>query len=253
MKIAIFGDSYGHCTGEKWETYAPHINLGWPEILAKHHTVQNFCESGAGLWYSFNQFLEHNKKFDLNIFLPSQNTRFSIYLPEMKKTLHMVPGYQDGQDIRNLKVQWAPVDNSILDAAAGYVDHILDYKKEDYTGKLLVKEIHKIRPDTLIIDCFYELALNEPVDGEVITLSYFSESEIRHWRMNSSIFKRQKKDNLEDFRKCHLSDENNVMLAKKILKCIENNENLVKFHLSDFQLPSKSKTHYLFARKKIRK
>lgn len=253
MKIAIYGDSHGDCNYHRWQRHAPHIGLGWPEILSKYHTVENFSEGGTGLWYSFVKFLENNQKFDLNIFLPSQNTRFSIYLPESKKTLHMVPGWQDGMNIRSKKIRKdTPIDNSILEAAAGYVDHILDYKKEEYTGKLLIKEIHNIRPNTIIIDCFREFVSYVSIDFEPIVLCDLNDMELRHWGHHWHWFRtraRAKSNMIEDFRKCHLADENNEMIAKKILGCIENNENVVRLTKADFVPPSKPITHYIFERK----
>lgn len=238
MKVAIFGDSHGDVSYMDWRKVAPHIGLGWPELLSKFHKTSNYCAGGSGLWYSFKLFQDRHRKFEKVIFLPSQNHRFTLKLPERNTKIHVVPGFVDGDQLRqSLMLNDTPLDNNIVEAAAGYIDHILDYDKEHFLGNLLIKEIHNIRPDAIIVKCFNS-------NSESLGMSDLSRLEIEHW--NTSVEELRADGEHCDYRKCHMSDENNEMVFKKILAAINNNKNFVDFNQSDFIMPKQPLNRYIF-------
>lgn len=245
MKIGIFGDSHGDVSYLEWKKLAPQVGPGWPEHLTKFHKVTNYCEGGSGLWYSFKKFRDFHVKFDKCIFLPSQPARFTVHRPEHGEPLHIVPGYVGGDAIRQLKSSSTLLDNAVFEAAAGYIEHILDYDKEHLFGQYLIKEIHAIRPDTLIVKTFDQLHPESTNDS--CSLSWLSQLDIKGWGFNDGIRElRAYNKNLVDYRKCHLTDENNEMVFNKIFHAIKNNLTYLDFKNTDYVPPSKPMSHYIY-------
>lgn len=238
MKIGIFADSHADCSYMDWSYNAPDVGPGWPELLAKFHRVKNYAEGGSGLWFSFQRFLKCNQEFDYNIFIPSQYSRFTLTLPERGATFHVVPGFVSGDRLRKEhKRDNTLIDNQIIEAAAGYIDHLIDYDKDIYIASLLIEQIHRINPNTLIVYAFNN------TNPDRYFLSDLTLNELSYW--GTSVEKvRKENPNLCDLRKCHLSDENNEMVFRKISNAIKQRQQHLYFTKDDLIKPKKPFSTY---------
>jgi hypothetical protein len=240
MRIGIFGDSHADCNYRKWE-HAPDIGKGWPEWLTQFYKIKNFALGGTGLWYSYETFIKCHKKFDVNIFLPSQAHRFSITLPERNETFNIVPTFTN-DPLGHKHRRDTPLDNEILNAADAYIKYILNYDREKTLGSCLIDKIVKIRPDTIILNCFDNWDA-QPFDPDTnFGLSHMSRLEYDHWNVTPESLRASGRT--VDYRKCHISDENNEMVFKKVLHAIQNKLTYVDFSKEDVIKSNKSIDFY---------
>mgnify|MGYP001132774268 CR=1 FL=1 len=72
MKLAVYGDSFAiddHSTA-------------WPRILAEKLDTQkytNFAQVGTSIDFSYYHFMENHKDFDINIFIITEGSRYSLW------------------------------------------------------------------------------------------------------------------------------------------------------------------------------
>lgn len=240
--IGIFGDSHADCTYLEWKTKYTSIGLGWPELLALKHKVKSYAAGGSGMFYSYNIFKQVYSKFDVIIYVPTQSTRFTVYLPDENRTRHMVPGFllsQAARELAHFKKKNAPNDYKAMEAAIGYAAYILDNEKENEMKRLMLAEIKRLRPDALIIPAFAD----DIITIDETCLGHISNIELNHY--NTSLSELRKLSSpLLDIRKCHLTDENNRMVYHKVLSAIDNNEPVVRIYEADFVAPRDPITKY---------
>jgi hypothetical protein len=151
ISIGIFGDSYG-------KSGLGGIENMWGHILAKKigvNSYNNYCHGGSGPYYAYNTFLENQNKFDIVIFLATDVHRYHhiIRLESVDngKTVALsginnVEHYQKNKKISSN-------DMSLLESLKHwYLLNVEDYASD--MQELMIKEIIRIRPDTIIIPCF---------------------------------------------------------------------------------------------------
>jgi len=240
--IGIFGDSHADCTYLEWKTKFKSVGLGWPELLALKYKVKNYSAGGSGMFYSYDLFKHQHSNFDIIVYVPTQATRFPIYLPDEGAIRHMVPGFlanQAPQEISRTKKHNRPNDLKVIEAAISYSLYILDVKKEKEMKHLMLAEIKRTRPDTIIIPAFED----DRKDQTDIDLSHISVVELS--ALGTSLDELRKLANpLLDVRKCHMTDENNRMLFHKILAAIETNETHIRLSQADLIKPVGPFTKY---------
>ena len=217
MKIGVHGDSFAvakqHNQHEK----------SWFEYIGEQgHDVTTFEKNAGSLFHSMKQFLKTQHIFDLNIFVITSPYRFVIpkQFDEFPEDWRYVAGLYNTEvylkDAKHYKVSNEII--TILESAEQYILNIQDIEYDKYIHNLMIAEISRIRPDTILIPCFENSMENL---GGNIPLLRINEEE------NKSLGKnwRSKWDSLIrdciDLRRCHMTQENNIMLGKKIINCIE--------------------------------
>lgn len=245
MKIAIYGDSWA-----SEGLHEPHKYLGWPEILAKQpeYKITNFSVSGSSLYFSYKEFLENHKNYDLNIFLITSYGRLYVKsIPEIyknKTSKHM----SNLTNLINKKRQLTdfPLDpiiknqvTKIYDALEKYYEYIQDDDYDKLIDQALVHHAKSISTNTIFIPCFpgyEEFSLIEVFTMENDSMGanekYFSKGIHMNTVVNGKV--------LNDARVCHMTKRNNELFAEKLIKAIKENNLLFKFSINDFVAPTES-------------
>jgi hypothetical protein len=229
LKLGIYGDSFADT--RYLESLCGNDSLfgkSWVEILCENFDITNYSEGGSGVYFSYVKFLENHKQHDLNLFLISQHSRFSVQMRDIEKIMHVVPGsFQSGYDKELKKLESYPTDKRIFQSIKGYLDHIMDDKKDKTFANLMIDNIKKIRPDTFFIDLFDS-------ENSLVKISIL---ELMKEGLDFDILR---KDGYRvDLRKCHLSEENNIMTAEKVAFFINQNIKDIKFDSTDYRPSSR--------------
>lgn len=229
MKVAIFGDSFADDTLEKY-SYP-----GWPAILKERYNVDidNYSVCGSCLFFSYNKFLEVHKGYDKIVFVVTAYNRFTIPEYIEFKNVNPLTRHINGPRViqqwltnRNLSSQ----DRLALRAADMYYQYLYDNNKERILHNLIKKDIKNCRPDVIMLDAFTD-------DPSVVPLLKISEMEVVSQGYPLEM------NNKDDWRTCHLSKENNEILADKVFSFLSGNQ--VKIKLEDFVTPKEDVGQYL--------
>ena len=239
MKIAIFADSHGDTN---LLPQYPHrdafnnVGPGWPDLVSQQFEVTNFSKCGTGTYYSYKLFCEHHTKFDKIIFIPSQVGRFTISLPDTNDKFHCVPGFIKLLDDRiNGDPEHKFRDRQVFSAARDYMIHVLDLEREKVFDQLMIAQIKRMRPDTIMIPAF------DSSDIGPLTLGYISMKELEHWKITNQYLRNLP---LTEVRKCHLSIENNYMVFEKIKNVLNGVSSKFELDKNDFKIPAHPWQHY---------
>lgn len=255
MKIAVYGDSFGNSMLENLDNDNVDRGLAWVELLEQKYEVVNFAESGSSLIYSYDLFLKNNKDFDYNIFLVTEPNR--ITLPSHANVFDIkhvnfsaLSTFRENRfrkDVNEQKI----IDN-ITQAIWGYYSYIHDNNYSDIIHKLMVDNILNINKNTLLIPCFH----NSKVDNAdpIIKIAHFEMSKSNIHNVLSSnniklckiIEDGQLKWFYNDYRKCHITEENNKILFDYIDNAIINNQNKLNLNINDFKYATKDYEFYFF-------
>lgn len=246
MKIAIYGDSYGNCFLTNFKGDEVDRGKAWVEILADRHQVKNFSVAGSSLFYSYDLFLQHNQNFDYNIFLVTEPNRITLpdeyEFPLSKHAgISTINGFKRTNNIKN---------NNIITMVESYYSLIHNQKVTDTFHNLMLDNIHRINQNTLIIPCF-----NDSVPGEYYTLNSisgyeWSDSVILKTLRNNKFFnwapieEGNTRWTYNEYKKCHLTEENNIILADLISNAIDNRQYKIDLNLDQFKKMSKDIEYY---------
>lgn len=255
MKIAIFGDSFavneienGRVTDKK----RVKNGFSYTNELSKKYDVVNFAESGTGLFWSYEKYLEHAQDFDKVIFVASSNDRVLLqhdskkYLPLNWSYTNIPTNKADRQRIRD---GWKHIYNRSTvpyswDEARKHVQwyyrYIFNERQSNLMSKLMIQELEE-DPNTLVIPAFqtsYKVGTDVFIKNYNCSTCLFEilqELEHPYYKHNFS--------DGSDTKFCHFSDENNKILFEKIQKWIETKE--FTLHVDDFVIPSDNAKKYL--------
>lgn len=226
--LGIYGDSFADVNYMDWAPAGANYGLGWPELLYKKFKTRNYAVGGTGVYFSYKNFLENHHKFDINLFLISHYSRFSVFLPDVNKHLHVVPSFF--KSTVHLTMEHSknhPNDQKVYKAVIDYIDYIMNVEKEKEMSKLMVAEIRRLRPDTVFMDVFRES--NTP------SLAGLSTIELA--RKGLGITQLRMEGYTVDMRKCHFTEENNYMIYEKIIAALEQGKTEVTFSEEDLREP----------------
>jgi len=265
MKIAIFGDSFAvNEIKNKRILDQKRIIEGccYTHELDKKFDVTNFAVAGTGLFYSYEQFLEHRDKFDKIIFI-AEHRRILLQHRDHPEYTHlnwsptMLPKNQKEKkifaDVHGYLYNNKYVPYSWKEAifhVKWYYKHIHDEKESHFMSKLIVQDLEKDK-NVLVIPAFqssYRIGQKYQIDQSSIETSF-----IKNYDCSTSLieiiqqleipyYQRDFSDGT-DTKFCHLSDENNKILFEKIKKWIETNQ--FTLHIDDFVTPSDNAKKYL--------
>jgi hypothetical protein len=253
MKIAVYGDSFGNCN----LTNIPGDNIdrgkSWVEELEKIYTVTNFSMAASSLFYSYELFLKHNKDFDYNIFLVTEPNRLTLtgvdndyHLKHINLSISdfILKKSETSNDNRDL-----PIMNAVL----GYYTYIHNQNQIDICHRLIVDSITGINKNSLIIPCFaisvpgkllYRRSLVDISDNELPSLKLLNQKGYKPWELINDSW------TFTDYRKCHLSEENNKILADIIDSNIINKETFLDININDFK-QSINSVEFYYLKKEI--
>lgn len=252
MKIAVYGDSFACCN----LINIPGDNLdrgkSWVEVLEEKYTITNFSKTASSLFYSYDLFLKNNKDFDYNIFLVTEPNRLTLNNVDDDSVLKHI-----NVSVLDFFKKSTELDNNanylkIINGIEMYYTYIHNQKQTDICHSLLVDNITKINPNTLIVPCFenstpgkslYKKSLSYISDNEIFTgLMALKDKGYERWKLIDD------KWSFSDYRKCHLSEENNKILADNIINSINNKETLLDININDYQKITKDFEFYFMKR-----
>ena len=223
-KIAIFGDSFGD-DHVNWKDQNRWLDVGpsWVDYLRNYYQIDNFSLGGSCLYYSKKIFDNTNlDQYDHVIFIVTQSIR----------RYQVVPGLSNNDSLSNWN--YASSLHRLLLCTPSQIKYIktinnfflyMHNESDDYFHMLMKKDIVARRNDVLLLD--YEELIQ--IDRDI---------ETNHWiNCGYSI------ENYSDARKCHISEENNLIFGKQLFSCLQTNSNW-KLVLNEFTLPTKSFEHY---------
>lgn len=193
MKIGVFGDSF--CE----HRYIPAYR-GWWQLLDEYgHDIHSYGESSSSILFSAQKIIEHGDKFDFLIWAVTTPFRLSIKLNQ--EYLHLTGS---NQNINDVDIMY----KSKAKAGCDYLQHLINHREQCLVGQALVEYVRLKFPNLLTIACFpdplnvdfnlYELCSREAE-------AYFPGQQLH------IVYER-----FIDIRTCHLSIDNNKILARLI-------------------------------------
>lgn len=234
MKVAIFGDSWAKELGTENKL---NPSPAWWSILSNTYDITNYGLSGSSTYYSYEIFEEVQNNFDKVIFIASTAGR--IHLPdELKlKSMHIggtkrfqVTSLSDAENTLAFLEKNDPnatTDIMKLKAIVTYYGYVMNIKEQELINNMYQRMVKYIKGDNaLVID---SLPVLYPI----------SRLESDHWGIDlPSVFRQ----GYREHRKCHMSEENNAMLANEIDNWLKTG----KFNLTPdkFIIPKDNWTRY---------
>lgn len=207
MKIATFGCSFAH---ENSNSGAPKFNMNgkpWMKILSEHfnHDVTNYGMSASTMYYSYKLFKDNYQKFDKIVFFGTFPDRKHFHF--FKKPEFVSPTYLTDMP------DWFSEESAKLIRL--YYTVIHDIKEHEDMKELMVKEIKNLGG----VNALY---LDTPTTLNNVSLME-KLSDFKNIGFN-------------DHRWCHMSNENNFILASQINDWI--NGKTFNFDINTFKKPT---------------
>jgi hypothetical protein len=242
MKIGIFGDSFAALKFKQNPTPT------WVDILQEKFDITNFAVTSSNLYYSVNKFKEEHEKFDKIIFVATVPGR--LQLPDWIET--EVDSHRYATNLSNVECELAHwhslnefekkhlgINFNLIrahEAARNYYAYLDNEMYNNFIQKLMIDEVCRLRDDTVMIPVEFS-SFGDPRTMPTTPLSDVCKKELRAW--NETIYSIQTKmieSDLRDFRNCHLTAENNAILAEKVEEWLSGA--LVQIRLDDFATPT---------------
>jgi hypothetical protein len=225
MKIAIFGDSYSSTYGHGG--VIPYTS--WSAMLSETYDVTNFSENGSSLYYMKLLFDKHQQDFDKIIFCVTAPGRLEFKVDTLENYPELTPWYQHISTIHIIKDRLkiphlTELDKKRYKILYEYLLEIQDFKQEEYHHLMMVKDIIKQRPDTILIPAF-PTSLTAQVD----CLENITKFEDNIFNKRTGFYK--------DSRPCHMSLENNKILFTIVEEAILNGKNRIDLDIKQFTEP----------------
>lgn len=221
MRIGIFGDSFAS-NGQRSNPTA-----SWIDLLSGMHKVERFGQAGSGLYYSAKLFLENHHLFDKIIFVVTDPCR--LYLPDHKidRFSRHIAGLSNAEariaDLKNNDLN----ELKILTAAKDYFLYLQNSEYDRYVYDLTINDILSKRSDTILIptvrqvpDDFYK---SKSVMFDI------SLKELNSWSKKIDWL------TMIDCRHAHMSEENNEIFFKNVLKWLSGTP--VNIDIDDYVQP----------------
>ena len=221
MKIAIFGDSFAD-DHVNWIDQGRWLDVGpsWVDFLRNFYEVDNFATGGSCLYFSKIKFDECDlSAYDKIIYIVTDPHRRYNY----------GRNWNNGNVQRELAKSNLPVGLKEELIALRYFFTYVFNESDLYFHNLMVEDIKQKYPSVLFLD--YDL-LNRASNNECKQLTNGKLEVWEVYRQGNS-----------DARKCHLCEENNLILGKQIQHCLENNLDL-DIDIEKFVTPPRELDYY---------
>lgn len=199
MKIGVFGDSFCDSTvGDN--------SVKWWHLLENYgHQVIGFGEVGASLIYTSEQIRDFAENFDFIIWTVTEPTRLSIKIDEDPEILH----FTRSDHSRYNSYRFKPETNLKIKIAIDYHKHIFDPEQHVFVGECIVRHFLNCYNNLMVIPCFYD-----PLGHPKFNLWDLNEWEARFYFPELNVIEIY--EQYIDKRPCHLSLENNQILAHQV-------------------------------------
>jgi hypothetical protein len=235
MKVAIYGDSFA-CINTRWgdtRVDSPHLGISWVEIIEREgYDITNFAKSGSAFMFSYENFLKEHKNYDLNIFVLTAPQR--TYVKALDGLLLFGHTWAEGEYKRVEQLPFYPrkdIHLEILKSVKTYLELWVDQEMVTHTQQVLVNNLWNLAPNTIVIPAF-----SDSMSQTVINLFYSAKYELK--LVDEKEHKKFDFNYLDCKRKCHFSNENNIVLGKKVLDAIVNKQKIVTLHIDELVKPA---------------
>lgn len=256
MKLGIYGDSYGNLNLEKERRQG--LGTCWIEELQKltgYTEVSNYAAPGVSLMYCYEQYKKTKTENNFNIFIIPNLAR--SYYPELEKLGLGNSWYANYQSILVAQQDFELMrfdDDNVRNKMKRILDSVLTYHElwrsssyDTILNKSFALNLIQSEQNTLFL--YTDLSLFGPDRFTLVNLSQwemnelgwkalFTEKDIHYGTVQNNKF-------LADARLCHLSQENNIILAQKIKDAIDQQQKVLHLNKDDYQVPPNHITHYI--------
>lgn len=222
-KVAIFGDSYA----DMMDYEERNINeLAWTRLLNTNHNffTYNFARGGSSIFWSYKKFLAHKDSADIIIFVITQESRLNMGTNEF-----FAPNLISIQNkLANLDKD-DPIYNKLV-AADMYYKYLNDDEFSKFIRDCIVKSVVDI--------CEAENKKLILIPG--FTIDGMLKKYVKHFK--SVMFEITEQEISTQFdgidryyaekttRACHMSKQNNIILANFIASIIRGEERYIGIH-----------------------
>lgn len=235
MNIGIFGDSYA-------DPVSHNPTPTWIKLLNQHPNfhASSYAVSASNLYYSVEQFKKFYTRHERNIFVATHPGRIWLRASFPHDPYKFISGISTIEAYldyyKNFKEPEKTRYTKIFNALEVYIAHIQDNQYEYYLQGLMLQELLSLDKNLIIIPCFGHS--NSPIDVNGNLFSIF-EKENKAWGIDGVKLQNS------DIRNCHMTAENNAILAQKIIDHLENG-NPIDLNIDHFVAPSlDSKDFYI--------
>ena len=247
-KILILGDSFADVGAKHYHQYEP-----WAKILARliGDDIVNMAVGGSSLYYAYQLFEQYQKDFERIILVETNSGRKYKHIPALDHTLHKSSCHFT-QAVYNNNLWKQKLDKSNSDYLAGlktleaiesFYLYVYDYNEYELYHQLMLEQIKRIRPDIIVVPAFKNVYQTYTV------LSDISDLELEHYGL--TYLDMHSDNGRVDLRRCHMSKENNEILAHKMVQWLDGLP--VTIDLKDFKKPTEDVDLYLPLRKNYNK
>jgi hypothetical protein len=125
----------------------------------------------------------------------------------------------------------------ILRSVKTYLEQWVDYEMVIHMQQVLVNNLWNLAPETIVIPAF-----SDSMAQTDINLFYVSKHELK--LVDEQEYKKFDFGYLDCRRKCHLSNENNVVLGNKVLDAIVNKQKIVTLHTDESVKPANNDFYF---------
>lgn len=219
MKIAIFGDSFGD-DHINWIDQNRWLDVGpsWVDYLRQFHDIDNFSAGGSSLYFSKIRFDNTDlSKYDKIIFIATSPYRRYNFGSNWN-----IGRIETELTNKNLSPEW----RDQLLALKSYFLYVWN-ESDLYFHDLMIKDMTNMYPSILRLRYGQ---LDEASNNECKKV---------YGRLLIDIFQA----GYSDARKCHLCEENNLILGKQIQHSLENNLDL-NIDVEKFVTPPREFEYY---------
>jgi hypothetical protein len=246
IKLAIFGDSFAWDTGSEWNSVWADVGLSWIDHLrnTNKYSVTNFAEAGTSLYWSKKLFDQHYKNFDKIIFVitfPCRRITFDK-LPDgcnqITKTFYNSSSALDIIENKKKFNSYNLVEKNFLMAIRDYYLYVQNDHFDHTMHSLMLDDIEEKKSDTILIPGFPS-SIPDLDRSKYSTLLDISQKDMFYFGLGEHM---PNSAELTDARKCHLNEENNKILADKMLNFLSGEQ--AYLNKNDFVNPVKQSDHY---------
>lgn len=233
MKIGIFGDSYCH----DYDSMGAG-NYSWYNVLRSYgHEVTTFGSSGSSLLWSAKKINQHYGKFDFIIWVITNPMRISIDLDESPYNIHLTtPDEKPLWAVRQLKLESS---KNKLQAVDMWFKYLMDIDEQLLTSKALLHLYKNTYDNLLMVPAFYDSIYPYETDSDMFNLYDLCSKEAKHYGSDVDFLL------AHDGRQCHLTIENNAILASLINDNLK--PGLFQTDYNNFNMhPSADKNFYFY-------
>lgn len=194
--------------------------VGW----TRHLDANTYAQSGSDLYFSYNQFIHNHKKHEKCIFVITSPYRYST---NANGWIHSA-SYDDA--VEKIDFSQTLSDKQYFKSLANFFKDVYykDEERVELINQAIFDSIKLTRPDTIFINAFPDLR-------RVYDL------ELKSW--NTTHDESQDYKRYFDLRHCHMTNDNNKILANFVLNNLDTN-GMLSLSSVEWKAPSSEERPY---------